>query len=123
MNEQTAIAIVIPIMTLCATYVLVSILNGFVRARRDRHLADLQVKLIDRLGAGPDVMNYLSSDAVKNLLASEPEGKAPYVTRVLNTIQTASVLLCAGAGMMAVSGMADEARQFLKVTGGILVAI
>ena len=38
-------------------------------------------------------------------------------------IQAGMVILCTGIGMCVVSGMANEAGQFLRVFGGILIAV
>jgi hypothetical protein len=104
-------------------FVIATIVNAVRATRKERYQADVQSKLIEKLGTGADVMSYANSDAFKSLLSGNTDGRGTYVSRVLNTLQAGVVLLCTGIGMTVVSAFSYDARLFLQVVGGIVIAL
>jgi hypothetical protein len=124
MEEQIVIALVMITLITSITFVLRTSLQTWGRVRRDRHMAEIQNKLMDRLGTAPDVMTYVNSDAYRKLLEGADTGGNNHASRVLNAMQFGLVLLCGGVGMLATSGLVrDDGGTFLQVIGGIVVAI
>jgi predicted phage tail protein len=95
-----------------------------MRTKRDRYQSEVQTKLIDRLGSGPELIAFVQSEAGKTFLGSPPEARGTYVSRVLNTVQTGVILIFTGAGMVVVSNFSSdgEVGAFLRVFGGIMLA-
>ncbi|MBL8231738.1 MAG: hypothetical protein JNL98_24795 [Bryobacterales bacterium] len=123
MSEQVTIAIVVPTLFLTAAYILTTIARVFGRARRDRLMAELHGKLIDRLGSGPDVIQFFQTEAGQKFLAGgEHEAPPTHVSRVLNSLQTGLIALSTGIGMYVVAPMSYEAAAFFRVAGGIAIA-
>lgn len=123
MSEQVTIAIVVPTLFVTAAYILTTIARVFGRARRDRLIAELHGKLIDRLGSGPDVIQFFQTEAGQKFLAGGDSTVAPsHVSRVLNSLQAGLIALCTGIGMYIVAPMSIEAAPFFRVSGGIAIA-
>lgn len=126
MNEQITIAIVLPIFFGSLVFVVYTIVTSLYRTRRDRLMADVTSKLLEKLGAGAELTNFINSDAYKNLLSGPQGGHGVYATRILNTLQSGIVILCGGIGMEFVanmSGSLHEFGDFLKMAGGIIISI
>jgi len=110
--------IIIPIVFICLTYMIVSIGRVIQRSRRDSRMAEVTSKLVDRLGAGPDLVNFINSDAYRNLLAGETAAEKGISARILNSLQAGAVLSAAGAALL---GTADWIpRQNGKTAAGII---
>src|SRR5258708_29069723 len=92
-----------PILFLCVTYMVVTALRTFGRNRRDKHFTDLQLKVLDKLGTGSDVMAFVGSEAYQKMMTSTDSAGTGTGSRVLNTIQAGMVLLSLGLGMMVVA--------------------
>lgn len=122
MSEHLALTIIVPTLFLTSAYVLTTIARTFGRARRDRLMADLYGKLIDRLGSGKEVVEFFQSEAGQKFLNAEREAMPNHAPRVLNSLQTGLIAVSTGIGMCIVAPMADEAATFLRVAGGIAIA-
>ncbi|MCC6364354.1 MAG: hypothetical protein IT165_12590 [Bryobacterales bacterium] len=122
MSEHVMIGVIMISLFASSAFIIATIVNAVRATRKERYQADVQSKLIEKLGTGADVMSYANSDACKSLLGNA-DGRGTYVTRVLNTLQAGVVLLCTGIGMTVVSAFADDARLFLQVVGGIVIAL
>lgn len=64
--------------------------------------ADMNARLLDRLGTDPQALEFLKSDAQKHLFevkAPEPRMPSAY-SRMLTSVQLAAVLLAAGIGCL-----------------------
>ncbi|MCZ2149174.1 MAG: hypothetical protein LC126_15540 [Bryobacterales bacterium] len=123
MSEHVMIGVIMISLFASSAFILATIVDAVRATRKERYQADVQSKLIEKLGTGADVMSYAGSDAFKSLLAGNADGRGAYVPRVLNTLQAGVVLLCTGIGMAVVSAFASDARLFLQVAGGIVIAL
>lgn len=119
-----------PMIAVCTALVsgaviLRTALTTFARVRRDRHMAEIQTKLLDRLGTAPDVMTYVNSESYRQLFESPGPARNEHVSRVLNGIQGGLVSLFAGIALFAISGAGfePEGARALRVLGSIFTAI
>jgi hypothetical protein len=113
-------------LIISTTTVLKTALNTFAKVRRDRHMSEIQSKLLDRLGTAPDVMTYVNSDAYKRLFEQAPTGRNEYASRVLNGIQGGTVLLLAGVALLLLSdagGFDTDSIRGMRVFGTIFAAV
>jgi len=126
MDEKVMIGVIMVTLFLSAAYVITTIVNSIRRSKRDRYTAEVSAKVVEKLGTGPDMMAFVNSEAYKNLLGGNPvDSRGAYAARILNTLQGGLVLLFAGAGMFFVAMFVSDSEgvSFLRVTGGILVAV
>lgn len=88
--------------------------------------ADLQIRVLDKLGSSQDVLAYVTSEAGKRLFEppvgpeADPTHRSPYA-RILLSTQTGIVLALGGGGFLLgrglVTGLDDTGFAFLGVLG------
>ncbi len=124
MSEDLAIMICLVTLILSSAFVLTTFIQAFTRSKKDRYQSEVQTKLLERLGSGPDLITFVESEAGKTFIGSPPEPRGTYVSRVLNTVQTGLILLFTGAGMVVASNFSSdtEVAPFLRIFGGIMLA-
>ncbi|MBL8174995.1 MAG: hypothetical protein JNK48_10010 [Bryobacterales bacterium] len=124
MSEKVMIAIVMVALFTAVSYIVKNIVTAIQRSKRDRYMAEVSTKLVDKLGAAPDVMSFVDSEAYKTLLGEQTTGRGPFVSRVLNSLQTGLVLLFGGMGLFAASNFGGDPdfQVFTKTTGAIVMA-
>jgi hypothetical protein len=117
--------IIVPIFFVCLTYMVVTIARTIQRSHRDKHMAEVMSKMVDRMGTGPDLANFVNSDAYRALMASESARDHGGNSRILNSLQAGSVLFAAGAAMLATGSWAPNpnVRVSLGVDGAVLAAV
>ncbi len=125
MEEKIMIAIVMVSLFSAVSYIIINVVTAIQRSKRDRYMSEVSSKLVDKLGTGPDVMSFVESEAYKNLLGEEVMGKAPFVARILNSLQGGLVLLFGGMGLFAAGNFGGEPdfQTFVKSAGAIVIAI
>jgi hypothetical protein len=117
--------IVIPILIGCITYVIVTIARTTQRAHRDTKMAEITSRLLDRMGSGPELSAFVSSDAYRSLIGAEESPTSGLVTRILNSLQAGSVLFAGGAAMLGTANWLPREREQVGVgvMGAILMAV
>ena len=125
MGEQALIALVMVSLFTAVAYIIKNIVAAIQRSKRDRYMSEVSAKLVDKLGTGPDVMSFVDSEAYKTLLGEEVTGKAPFVTRVLNSLQGGLVLLFGGMGLFAAGNFGGDPdfQTFVKSSGAVVMAV
>jgi hypothetical protein len=125
MGEKGMIAVVMVSLFTAVAYVIRNVVMAIQRSKRDRYMAEVSAKLVDKLGTGPDVMSFVESEAYKSLLGQEVTGKAPFATRVLDSLQAGLVLLFGGMGLMAAGNFGGDAefQTFLRACGAVVIAV
>lgn len=125
MSDAIYPTIAVTSLIVASAIVLKTALHTFGKVRRDRHMAEIQNKLLDRLGTAPDVMTYVNSDSYKRLFEAAPTGRNEYVSRILNGLQAGLVLLLVGVAMYMMSGSVPEPKdmQGMRILASILTAI
>lgn len=123
MEERLLMAIVMPTLFICCTYVLTTFATSIVRTRRDRAQADVMTKMLDRLTTANDVVAFVESEAGRQFLQGPKEAQTNQAGRVLNSAQGGLVLAAAGVGMLLGSNTALDARVFLLTMGGIVLCV
>ena len=117
--------IVLPTIVICLTYMVVSIARAVQRSRRDSRMAEITSKLLERMGSGSELSTFVTSDAYRALIGSEPVHESSILNRILNSLQAGAVLFAAGVAILAsanwVSG--DKAREVFGVLGSVLLAV
>lgn len=93
--------IVFPSMFLMFAYLIYSVANVLTRRQRLRSSAELQAKLLDRIGTIDEFGRFLNTEGGQQYLetiATEPTGGEAN-QRVLRALQSGVVLVCLGIGI------------------------
>lgn len=89
-------------------WMLRTLLNAWRQHRLIRVQAELQGRLIDKLGSSEDMIRYLEAGSGRQLLEAPPvERTRPYV-RILGSLQAGAILAVAGVAMLYVRGQVPE---------------
>lgn len=117
--------IIIPIIFICLTYMIVAIARSIQKSRRDSRMAEVTSKLLERMGSGPELAAFVTSDAYRTLIDSEPPAESGILTRILNSLQAGAVLFAAGAAMLSATNWLrdSDAREVFGVMGSVLLAV
>jgi len=100
MNQDVILALTMPCMFSWFAWV---IFTTFRRYKIARLQADVQSKLLEKVGSGQDLLAYAQTDAGKQLLESlqveRVASEAPY-GKILGALKAGIVLFCFGAAML-----------------------
>jgi len=85
--------------------------------------AEVQNKLLDKVGSGQELLAYAQTDAGKTLLESlRVEGVSPHA-RIIVALQTAIVMISAGAAFLLLRNRVEDAQQGFLVLGTLLTTL
>jgi len=85
--------------------------------------AEVQNKLLDKVGSGQELLAYAQTDAGKTLLESlRVEGVSPHA-RIIVALQTAIVMISAGAAFLLLRNRVDDAQQGFLVLGTLCTTL
>ena len=104
MNPDLIVAVTLPCMFSWFAWVIFSTFRRYKIARLQ---ADVQSKLLEKVGSGQDLLAYAQTDAGRQLLESlkveRVVSQAPY-GKILGALQAGIVLFFFGAGMLWLRG-------------------
>lgn len=75
------------------------------RLKRERHRAEERERLLSRFAAGPEMVDFLTSQAGQKLLDSFSTQKGVAVRSLAKTITAGTLLFCLGLAFLIVAGM------------------
>jgi|GEM_PF-3952287 len=124
-NEALAIAAV----TGSLGFAVGGTLRSLVKTHHRRKMAQLQSetvgRVLDKLGSGPEVLEWLKTGDMKKFFDVEAPAAAPGM-RVLNAIQWGTIASLAGAYLFAVPDLSQEFQVIrwllMAVGGGYLIS-
>src|SRR5215471_15517397 len=100
MNQDAIVAITLPCMFSWFAWVIFSTFRRYKIAKLQ---ADVQSRLLERVGSGQDLLAYAQTEAGKQLLESlqveRVVSQAPY-GRILGSLQAGIVLFCVGSALL-----------------------
>jgi hypothetical protein len=115
-------AIAVPTLFISVAWIIFSTIRRYKIAKLQ---ADLQARLLDKIGNGQELLSYAQTDAGRQLMDSlKVERVAPH-GRIIGAIQSGVVLFVFGLGMLGVrSHIPDEhgAEGFL-ILGSLVIAL
>ena len=92
MNSDNIVAITIPIMFSWVAWIIFSTIRRYKIAKLQ---ADVQTKLLDKVGSGPDLLGYAQTEAGKEMLESlKVERHSPHSLRLRSLGRRARMLPC-----------------------------
>ena len=114
MNSDNIVAITIPIMFSWVAWIIFSTIRRYKIAKLQ---ADVQTKLLDKVGSGPDLLGYAQTEAGKEMLESlKVERHSPH-SRIIGALQTSIVLISLGAAFLFLRGRIPGAQDGFLVFG------
>lgn len=125
MNPDLIVGVTLPCMFGWFAWVIFSTFRRYKIARLQ---AEVQTKLLEKVGSGQDLLAYAQTDAGRQLLESlqveRVVSQAPY-GRILGALQAGIVLFFVGSAMMWVRGHVSSAQSAdgFTVLGAILIAL
>jgi hypothetical protein len=125
MNPDIIVAFTLPAMFAWLVWV---IFNTFRRYKIAKLQADVQSRLLERVGSGQDLVAYAQTDAGKHMLESLQVERiltqVPY-GKILGALQAGIVLFCFGGGMLWLRGHVStaQASDGFTVLGALAIAL
>lgn len=104
-------------------YVLVTYMETRRRSNLAKLQADLQMKLLDKFGSVPEVMQYLQTEGGQRFLAVAPIERTNPFARILRSVQVGVILALVGPTLLALRGAIEEGEEPLLVLGAIALAV
>jgi hypothetical protein len=114
MNSDNIVAITIPIMFSWVAWIIFSTIRRYKIAKLQ---ADVQTKLLDKVGSGQDLLGYAQTEAGKEMLESlKVERHSPH-SRIIGALQTSIVMISLGAAFLFLRGRIPGAQDGFLVFG------
>lgn len=86
-----------------------------------RMRADMHGKLLDKLGSGQELVQYLESDAGRTFLEPPPADRSSAYSRILGAVQAGIILALLGGTLIVLDAMVPGDRSL--VAGMLLLAL
>jgi hypothetical protein len=114
-------AIAIPTLFISLAWIIFSTIRRYKIAKLQ---AELQSKLLDKIGTGQELLTYAQTDTGRQLLESlKVERVAPH-GRIIIALQAGIVLMVFGAGMLAVRNhVPDQGAEGFTILGSLIVSL
>lgn len=111
------------VFLLVAAWTCRAMLNAWRHGRLIKAQADLQSRLLDKLGGSEEMIRYLESGAGRQLLEAPPaESVRPY-GRVLASLQAGTILALAGIAFLFLRGQLPAEAEGFVVLGTLGLAL
>jgi len=123
MNSDTIVAFTLPAMFVSFAWI---IFTTFRRYKIARLQAEVQTKLLEKVGSGQDLLAYAQTDAGRQLLESlkveQVVSPAPY-NKIIGALQAGIVLFFFGAALLWLRGHVSHDVDGFTALGAISIAV
>lgn len=114
MNSDNIVAITLPFMFSWIAWMIFSTIRRYKIAKLQ---ADVQTKLLDKVGSGQDLLAYAQTEAGKEMLESlKVERHSPHA-RIIGALQTSIVMISLGAAFLFLRGRIPGTQEGFLVFG------
>ena len=114
MNSDNIVAVMIPSMFAWIAWTIFSAIRRFKIAKLQ---AEVQAKLLDKVGSAQDLLAYAQTEAGREMLESlKVERHSPHA-RIIGALQTSIVMICLGAGFLFLRGRITGTEEGFLVFG------
>ena len=114
MNSDNIVAIMIPSMFAWIAWIIFSTIRRFKIAKLQ---AEVQTKLLDKVGSPQDLLAYAQTEAGREMLESlKVERHSPHA-RIIGALQTSIVMICLGAAFLLLRGRITGTEEGFLVFG------
>lgn len=125
MNPDFVVAFTLPAMFTCFAWLIFSTFRRYKIAKLQ---ADVQSRLLEKVGSGQDLLAYAQTDAGKHMLESlqveRVASQVPY-GKILGALQAGIVLFFSGSGMLWLRGHVSipQSSDGFAVLGTLCIAL
>lgn len=121
MNSDIVIGIAVPCMFSWFVWVIFSTFRRYKIAKLQ---ADVQSKLLEKLGSAQELLAYGQTDTGRQLLESlRVETTSPVHTRIIGALQTAIVMISLGIALLLLRGRVAGAEEGFLAFGTIITVL
>jgi len=123
MDQNVVMMIVLPALFVACSFVLWTIFSTIRRSKIARLQANIQSKLVDKVGTTQDLIAYTATETGREFLRSlSLEQRSPY-DRIIGAVQTGIVSFFFGAGLLFLRSRVSGGEQVLLVFGTIFATL
>lgn len=121
--EMISMIVILPVTFSLMAWALKTFFIFLQQRRVTKSHFELQGKLLDKLGATPETLQYLSSDQGARLVEATLRERSDPRGRVLTSIQIGIVLAFVSAAFLLLRGQVPDAAQGFAVIGALGLAL
>jgi hypothetical protein len=115
--------VVLPIIFGFFSWLVWLIFSTIRRFKIAKLQAEIQGKLLEKVGSGQELLAYAQTDAGRQLIESlRVEGVSPYA-RIIGALQTAIVMISLGAALLFLRGRVSEGDEIFLVFGTLITLL
>lgn len=120
MNEDI---VIMPILIAFFAWLVWVVFSTIRRYKIAKLQAEVQNKLLEKVGSGQELLAYAQTDAGKTLIESlRVEGISPYA-RIIGAMQTAIVMVSLGVALLFLRNQVSGAEQGFLVFGTLITVL
>jgi hypothetical protein len=113
-NPDVIVPITVPFMLAWIAWTILTSVRRFKIAKLQ---AEVQTKLLDKVGSAQDLLAYAQTEAGREMLESlKVEQHSPHA-RILGALQTSIVMICLGAALLFLRGRVTGSEEGFLVFG------
>jgi ABC-type transport system involved in cytochrome bd biosynthesis fused ATPase/permease subunit len=127
-NEQMAVVLILTTL-ICACFGITWLVTKQMRSSKAaKARAEMQAKLLDKLGSSQELLQYLQTDAGQRLLevetvrAEEAAARNPF-ERILGSIHLGLILTSVGIALLILGWLTGPGEHFFLVLGTVGVGL
>jgi len=115
--------VVVPVVFGFFSWLVWMVFSTIRRYKIAKLQAEVQTKLLEKVGSGQELLAYAQTETGKTLLESlRVEAPAPY-TRIIGALQTAIVMISLGVAFLVLRGRVSGANEGFLVFGTLLTVM
>jgi len=116
--------VVVPIVFGFFSWFVWVVFSTIRRIKTAKLQAEVQSKLLERVGSGQELLAYAQTDAGKELIVSlrVESASSPY-TRIIGALQTAIIMMCVGLALLFLRGRVAGTEEGLLVFGTLITVL
>jgi hypothetical protein len=121
MNPDLVVTVSLPSLFAWVAWVIFSTIRRYKIAKLQ---ADVQAKLLEKVGSGQELLAYAQTDAGKELLESlrVESASSPY-TRIIGALQTSIVMICVGPALLFLRGRVAGTQEGFLLFGTLITVL
>jgi hypothetical protein len=120
MNQDVVATIAIPSMFAWFAWVIFSTIRRYKIAKLQ---AEMQTKLLDKVGSGQELLAYAQTEAGRELLESLKVERVSPHGRIIGALQTGIILLLFGAALLLLHNHVSVSGEGFVVLGTLICAL
>ena len=120
MNQDVVATIAIPGMFAWFAWIIFSTIRRYKIAKLQ---AEVQTKLLDKVGSGQELLVYAQTEAGRNFLESLKVERVSQYGRIIGALQTGIVLLFFGAALLLLRTHVSSGEEGFVVSGALICAL